>query len=343
MKMYECSADDVVVVVLTGKQVFLAPHHDEKTIKKYENELKKMEKIFVMKLISKRKENNLFYTRSLPKPKRSFSSTPSSGSKEVSSYTSNSINNSIKTKISNSGVVKEVTTPKKKNNKKRVNSAPDLASLDTVQLNDQCDGEDAPPPKKKRMKGVGIPRSRSMQSFDSFAEMDIHAAGKRISNESYYHLVINCSVCLPMMPGDLLLSFSETLRKNYAEHNSIDNELPGEKSRGSLPSFFSSEATSMEAAKYNNCQQSSHLQNMDVKSENNVSAFSLFSHLATPSGKDNSDFFELEERIPFSDNKKEPEIFVDQSGENDIKEENVTSQNDVDDSGFFIGSGTDIE
>jgi hypothetical protein len=365
-----------------GKQVFVAPLHDDKAIRKCEAELKKLERIFIIRLVNKSKERPRGAKRALALASNIASNTAASSviiKKETTDNNSTSTHSSTTESASVANPPKEVSNngalvppssadhvfssssiaPRMlglKGGPKRVNSAPDLASLELFESEDQdfgmggalCDTDHSGRVRKKRRlaESKEIPRSRSMLSFDNLVEIDDRAA------------------------GELLLSFSETLRSNFValqKQNMAAAAGASTHDLTSLPSFFSSEATSTEAAKYTRGNvgsigkvganvatggQSASAKFLESLSmlQSEGTAASLFpemSSLAAANNANNSNFSVLEERIPFSSDATYSDNNFDDSFDKspEGQDDNVAEGNAdfFDEPTFFIGTGADIE
>lgn len=236
-----------------GKQVFSgsAPIHDDKTIKRCEAELKKLERIFILRLVNKSKEQSRSASqqisaenkRKLAASKRSlvagkkivaapnedigyFATSVAPTSHSSPSLSSTSLvppatsasdmfmppHVNLPTSTSSCSIISlssaaEVHKRKGKGVYKRVSSAPDLISLEQFERAAGVGGAllataaEGHARKKRRLDdtaaaaaAAAIPRSRSTQSFDSFAEIDDRAAGQllRHLNEP----LVNCWMLL---------------------------------------------------------------------------------------------------------------------------------------------------
>ena len=127
-----------------------------------------------------------------------------------------------------------------------------------------------------------------------------------------------------------MLSFSETLRENFAalQKKTLSATKEGDMENDSsakittrlnaLPAFFSSEATSSEAAKYHSNSNNDHIntdrsqssrfsQSLSMRQPTGDTNASLLSNMmSTSSNGNNNNFSILEERVPFSSNGNAP-------------------------------------
>lgn len=262
-----------------GKQVFTTPVHDEKSLRKCEAEMKKLERLFIIRLVNKSKERPRRAKRALTLQRANSEgkSSHALNHNQIHLTASPSIPFPLPQNLAPHVPPPPSTDPVsgvavgKKGIRKRVNSAPDLVSLELFEkgrrqaVNNNGDGQ-TQPKKKQKKGGLTLSRSRSMLSFESFAEIDDRAA------------------------GELLLSFSETLRNNFLELQKKTAASAIVSTSTTLPAFFSSEATSSEAAKYHwDFTQSSKSTKPKKSSNTNKKPFI-----------ENRNFASVEERVPFS-------------------------------------------
>lgn len=180
-----------------GKQVYVAPVHDEKSMKKAEVELKKLERQFILRLMSR--ERSRVMKRTLQSSEMETGKVLKTSSSFIPSFTDKA--------------------PDAEVGHQRVNSAPDLSSLEKLSKTD-----DMIHTEQMDNKATKIPRSRSTSRFQDLDDNE----GAR-----------------------LLLEFSEKMREEYANKLQADKKCESDNTNVNLPNFFTSEAIAMEAAKYN--------------------------------------------------------------------------------------------